>query len=686
MITGQSESSGTQDYYVVAKPNYSLELLQKTTNHDGTLTVDLFNNDLESFFNSLPIYSYKKAFPTATTPFLQRTYIISLDDDSHLPSFFDRNEIEYVGLTGDGEILYIPNDYEILNPRAPSALNLINGPLAWNVTTGSPDVPIGIIDTYFETTHEDLVNQIVDHYDSIPQPNSHGTAVAGMAAAQTDNNIGIAGIGFNSKMVTMANGMNMSQVLLLSQVPGVKVINMSWKTGCHYNPVHAAVCAEIWDSGVVLVAAAGNGPNANNSCGTDGHGYLYPASYEHTISVGTISHLFPIGTNDQLLGRSNWKDVLPNKIDNPTTTSSLNDKVDVFAPGFALYTTAPDNSYWLRNVDSHLYGAATSFAAPMVSGVVALMFAVNPNLTPDEVKNIIKETAEDLSQIPENNPFMSKLATGVGRLNAYRAVLEAKCLLNPNPQLDLMVRNSIEDDGSEPDQNTEFLWKSTDIWVRNQNDGRNIQEHQNPKYYPSSPNYVYVRVTNNSCATSSGNDILKLYWAKANTALYWPEFWTGQVFINGISMGNEVGGVAIPILEPGEEAILEFEWNVPNPQNYFDINDNPWHFCLLSRIESIDDPMSVIEGHDLPNNVRKNNNIAWKNTTVIDIYPDTPTKIGGVVAVSNPFSTVKSFDLQFKSEGTEKGNPIFEEAEVSVELDSKIYNAWEKGGKIGQNF
>lgn len=610
-----------------------------------------------------------------------------MDDESHLPSIFDRNEIEYVALTGNGEVLYVPDDFELLNSRASTALDLINAQLAWNITTGSPNVYIGIVDLSFETTHEDLVNQIVDDGGMNPQTsNSHGTSVVGLAAAQTDNNKGIASIGFNSKMVIRANGMTMQEVYLLSQVPGVKVINMSWKRGCSPNLVDAELCKEIWQSGVVLVVAAGNGPNASNSCGPDGHGYLYPASYEHTISVGAINHTSPIGTDDPEWGRSNWKDVIPNIIDNPTTTSSLNDKVDVFAPGFSLYTTAIGNTYWLRATNSVDHGASTSFAAPIVSGTVALMFDANPNQTPDQVKDIIKSTAQDISQIPENGSYMTYLAPDIGRLNAYRAVLEAECMLNPNPELDLMVRNSEEDDGSEPDLNTEFLWQSCDIWVRNQNDGRDVQVNQNPEYDPIDPNYVYVRVTNNSCVTSSGNDILKLYWAKANTALYWDEFWTGGVFMDGVSMGDEEGAQNIPVLEPGQESIIEFEWDVPNPQDYVGINPNPWHFCLLSRIESVDDPMTFPEGHAITENVRNNNNIAWKNTTVVDIHPDTPSPIGGVVAVSNPFPTVKAFNLQFVKESKEKGKPIYEEAEVSIEMDSIIYDAWARGGKEGQNF
>ncbi len=691
-------SQNRQDYYVVAKSGFSLMPLQQTTNQDETLTLDFENNNFESYINSKPVYYFQKAFPTASTPYLQRVFKITLNNETYLQELIERDEIENVYLTGNGEPLYIPNDFQFISNRASSSMELINSSLAWNITQGDSNIIIGIVDTYFETDHEDLTNQILQNFDNNPSGNPHGTLVAGMAAAQTDNNLGISSIGFNSKLITMANGSNMTQVLLLSQIPGVKVINMSWKTpGCNSNPVDAMVCEEIWTGSggfppVVLIAAGGNGPNGGNSCGTDGNGYLYPAAYKHTIAVGAISHLFPIGTNDTDLGESNWKDVIPNIIDNSTTTSSLNDKIDIFAPGFYLYCTALNNSYQLRAVNSAEYGAGTSLASPIVAGTVALMFAVNPSLTPDDVREILLNTAENISLIPQNSPYIGYLSPNTGRLNAYRAVLIAKCMANPTQGLDLAIQNSNLDTFAEPDITTEYLWRSEDIWVRNQDDGKLIDVHQNPEYSPTQPNYVYVRVTNNSCETSTDTDLLKLYWAKANTSLSWPQHWDGSLFINDpitnqdILMGDEVGTLAIPSLSPGESKIIEFEWVVPNPEDYENINVNPWHFCLLSRIVSVDDPMTYLEGTAINQNVKNNNNIAWKNTTVVDLLPNTPSPIGGVIAVGNPTSLTNTYSLEFIKETSETGKPIYDEAEITIEMDDVLYNAWVRGGKSGQNF
>jgi len=133
------------------------------------------------------------------------------------------------------------------------------------------------------------------------------------------------------------------------------------------------------------------------------------------------------------------------------------------------------------------------------------------------------------------------------------------------------MQDTDTDTGQEPNIHTNIFWNSQDIWVRNQNDGLVNQEHQNPEYDPVLPNFVYVNVRNKSCNTSTGSEQLKLYWAKANTALSWPLHWEGNLYVvdnNGqqVLMGDEIGTLTIPEIEKGESTILEFECDVPNPE------------------------------------------------------------------------------------------------------------------------
>jgi len=661
-----------QDYYIVAKQNISLTPIQRTVNTDGTLTVKLSNNELDNFFNNYNIYYFDKGFPTSITPYLQRVYKVTLDSNIYLNAISNRNEIEYVELTQDSTPLYEPNDYVNSIAGLNTAMELIKAPQTWNLTTGNPNIIVGIADDNCDVNHEDLDGQILQHLDYRSGNGHHGTLVAGTVAAKTDNGLGLSSIGFNTKLIVSedpsANG-----VLELSQIAGVRIINTSWVGSCIYSPIKAAVYEEIWNNGVIVFGAAGN----TGTCGSPtNEAYVYPASYDHVISVTSVGHIYPVGTDDPIVGMRDWKDVHQKLIGVPNATQTHNDKVDICAPGYTVPVLYNDDTYGISS--------GTSIASPTVAGVAALMLAVNPNLTPNEVKSILLNTADDIYHIPENQQFLGQL--GSGRVNAYRAVLNAQCALKPSGELDLTIRNSNNDTGIEPDINTQYPWQSPDIWVRNQNDGNLIQVHQNPEYDSNNPNFVYVKVTNKSCATSTGTDQLKLYWAKANTALSWPNNWDGSLFVDGVIMGDEVGALSIPALEPGEEKIIEFEWNVPNPDDYININSNPWHFCLLSRIISTDDPMTILEGFGITQNVKNNNNIGWKNTTVVDLIPNVPSPFGGVIAIANPFPVSKTYKLELLKENQELGKSIYEEAEVAIEMDSILQKAWERGGKQGQNY
>lgn len=252
---------------------------------------------------------------------------------------------------------------------------------------------------------------------------------------------------------------------------------------------------------------------------------------------------------------------------------------------------------------------------------------------------------------------------------------------NYSPSFDLIVKDSSDDTGIEPNTLTPYMWTSDNIWIRNYND--NGLEHQNPDYSATgNANFVRVRVINNSCITSLGNEQLKLYWAKASTALSYPNPWMGGITYTptGASMGNQIGTLNIPVLQPGEETILTFPWIVPNPNDYGTDGDQ-WHFCLLTRISATNDPMTFTETTDLNANVRNNNNIAWKNVTVVDVLANNTVNPGGIIAVGNPFNHPKTFFLEMEISDLETGKPIYEEAEIGIKMDDILYNAWVRGGK-----
>ena len=246
---------------------------------------------------------------------------------------------------------------------------------------------------------------------------------------------------------------------------------------------------------------------------------------------------------------------------------------------------------------------------------------------------------------------------------------------NGNEDLDLYIKDTIVDFGIEP-STAAYLWKSPDIWVRNNNDNELI--HQNPQYSITNSNYVNVRVRNRSCVSSTFSDSLKLYWAKSNLGLGWPNNWNGS-YQNGVLVGDQIGAISIPVLGAGEDTIVKFPWSVPNPVDYEGINPAPWHFCLLARIESNTDTMSTPSS----GSIKDNNNMASKNITIVDFVPGIIGPIGAVVGVQNPFDDERIFSIEFATESKDNGKAIFEEAEVSFEMDNVLFDAWKRGGQKG---
>jgi hypothetical protein len=247
---------------------------------------------------------------------------------------------------------------------------------------------------------------------------------------------------------------------------GSKVINMSWGTGYipGINPITGLMqnipnqiaqdnfndLSE--EQGIVLVAAAGNGVSGNvtstlltnNGLAINAENYSsvrhFPASYKNVISVSTVGNWNqPYTTTTSF---DNWinihKVTTPaNKLYNGTSTLVIepeifhqhNDSVDIVVPAYRLPVlgTWGTNTYW----DSHDQGnwSGTSFSAPIVSGTIGLMFSVNYCLKPKEVESILKLTALNIENLPENIEFHGRL--GAGSLDAFKAVEMANELAKP---------------------------------------------------------------------------------------------------------------------------------------------------------------------------------------------------------------------------------------------------------------
>jgi serine protease len=261
-----------------------------------------------------------------------------------------------------------------------------------NWTTGNSSVIIAILDQGYEENHPDLVNQHSGlSYDSesntIPAQvlGSHGTACAGIAAAQANNGIGVTGVAPDCRLMNISNSLQGTPMSRQARGAG---INWAWQNG-------AAVISNSWGSGVqyaqidnaitnaIILGRGGLGTVVCFSSGNGNGPVAYPAnSNPEIVAVGAAS---PCGE------RKN-----PASCDGEGWGSSYGAEQDVVAPGVKVPTTDRQGG---NGYDPGDYAPAfngTSAACPHVAGLVGLIVSMNPCLTHDQIENILERTAQKI--------------------------------------------------------------------------------------------------------------------------------------------------------------------------------------------------------------------------------------------------------------------------------------------------
>lgn len=276
----------------------------------------------------------------------------------------------------------------------------INAVRAWRVSAGSWEVPIAVLDSGVSYAHTDLFFKIFDAHnttgsgsvhDGNDSFNSHGTHVAGIAAASSNNRLGITGMSWGSPIlaVKVANLLGFTSDVWLGQgliwaadnSARVAVVSIGMDTGSDF--LHAAV-KYATERGVVICASTGN---------TGQPGVKYPARYPETIAVGATDN----------------RDMI-------AEFSTTGPEVTVVAPGVGILSTWDD----FLGPPTYAVQSGTSSSCPLVAGVVALMISVNPGLNTEGVVELMKLSVIDAGPTGFDQRY------GWGRLDAYRAVTAAQ--------------------------------------------------------------------------------------------------------------------------------------------------------------------------------------------------------------------------------------------------------------------
>lgn len=380
----------------------------------------LTDNEVEALLNVYQSRKIKK-IPKLNVYKIQIPESYSVEEMMYA---FDRNpDVEYAEPNYLVYIAVTPNDtlfqeqYALHNtgqaigvPGSPSGIARadIKAPEGWEETKGSAETIIAILDTGIDRLHPDLRNNVIsggrdfvnDDFNATDD-HGHGSLVAGIAAAETNNTEGIAGVAWNCKLLPVkildedgwGDYFDIADGIIWAADNGADVINMSFGGEQPYPNDDRALREALSyakDAGSVLVAAAGN---------EDDYVY-YPAAYdEYCIAVAATDY------NDE---RPWWSNPGP--------------EVDVAAPGDRILSCVP-TWYWGPGSFPYAYAEGTSMAAPHVAGLAALLKDLKPWLSVDEIMDVIRYTAEDVNS--GSDPGFDDFI-GYGRINLETALVPIK--------------------------------------------------------------------------------------------------------------------------------------------------------------------------------------------------------------------------------------------------------------------
>lgn len=303
-------------------------------------------------------------------------------------------------------------------------LKIIEAAKAWGITKGIESIKVGIIDDQdINRDHKELASKLTSDGDTdVNTPGGigqHGTNIAGVIGAETDNSDGIASLGWNLKMAfyRFSQGVfddstnddgdgSLSYEISRARSEGMDIISLSLGTYTDIGPCQVSVpyddvqetIENAISVGVIVVVATGNDSLNTGQSGCEAYfPYVpYPAYNENADVIGVTA----TKADDDSVGNYNYEE--PDEF-----------FIDVAAPGWEILTTTGDDTFAVVN--------GTSYSAPLVAALAGLIKSISPGLEQDQILNVLKESAEKVGTVSygigDRNHFL-----GHGRINAFEAL------------------------------------------------------------------------------------------------------------------------------------------------------------------------------------------------------------------------------------------------------------------------
>lgn len=344
---------------------------------------------------------------------LERIYSLKFSESIEVKKmckYLSRNAmLEYCEPRYLAHFAYTPNDPSF---GSQAFLNQIKAPEAWDIEKGDTTIIVAIVDAGIALNHPDLSKKVYRNYDDpingIDDDNDgyvdnyfgwnfvddsryveytdsdHGVHVAGIAGAETDNGIGVSGVGFNVKIMPLLAGKRIEvshgyEAIVYAAEQGADIINCSW--GAYFPSFMGLDAVRHAEAlGALIVAAAGNESSADA---------YFPAAFDEVMAVVAVDNI------DFKAGLSNYGYYM-----------------DIAAPGLQILSTTGKVDYNTRS--------GTSMAAPVVSGAAALLKSLRPGLSALELKEILKQSSDTFPSNAVNDRYRNQM--GQGRLNVEKAL------------------------------------------------------------------------------------------------------------------------------------------------------------------------------------------------------------------------------------------------------------------------